>query len=125
MPVLSHRYESCVGKLRFGLLRRLATTGYRVTPLIVDEYSQMTIDECRKHVLACEKQIPQNVDQALGRGFIFKCSIGKASARGKRVYGKALFVTRNRRASRREIIIPFDSRYLYGAPRLRRSGERL
>jgi hypothetical protein len=83
----------------------------------------MTIDECRKHVLACEKQIPQDVDQAIGRGFIFECSIGTAGARGKRINGKALFVARNRKGSGREIIIPFDCRYLYGTPRLRRSGE--
>lgn len=127
MSALSQRFESTVGKARFSLLRRLANTGYQVTPLTLDEYNQMTLNECRDHVRACEKQvakrIPQNVDQAIGRGFIFECSIGNASARGKRVHGKALFVAGNRRGSRREIIIPFYSRYLYGIPRLRRSGE--
>ena len=125
MQAPTRQYEAGE-RTRSKLLKRLAATGYEVTPLTDEEYSQMTIAECRDHVRACEKQIaiPQNVDQAVARGFIFESSVGKGSARGKRVRGKALFVLRIG-DSHREIVIPFASRYLYGTPRVRRSGEML
>jgi hypothetical protein len=54
---LSQSDRKYVGEVRFRLLKRLKNVGFPVTAVTVDEYTQMSVSECREHVQANEAEL--------------------------------------------------------------------
>lgn len=131
-------FDGCdVGPVRAALLRRLEAVGYFSVPgaperwLEVENYSVMSLEQCRQHVREVERlaakyrRTPPLTMNAVAREGI---EIWGTTSR-QLLHGllpiRGLALLQEQGGLEREFVVPFTAKYTFGKPRRARGEERL
>ncbi len=124
---LSREERECLGPERTRIIGKLISMGYPVTAVTIDEYTQMPIRDCRKHIRANQRMFfrkPRSLKEASENGFVLDGAVSSQMTESPtRFQGVSFFVRKLNAGGSRCIAIPFSAKLSFGKPRNVRRGE--